>query len=234
MTHAEFEGLLVQALIRSAQETWIERPSEETLRGTFPDTKLLDEAIRRIQLAQMPPAPAAVTLRPHLYRRILHTAAMVLLSMSLLFGALMLHPEARQTVINMVVTWYEDHVKYSFQDKDAAALPQEWEFGYIPEGFTLLFEERLDGLCTFMYERSDGAMLNIFISNESGTQYADNEHYDINRMVIGGDIADVYEATEEQFPNMIVWYREQLGVLITVIGDIAIEEMTALLTKIKP
>jgi hypothetical protein len=231
MTHTEFEGILTQALIRSTRETWIERASEEALRTRFPDTKPLDEAIRRIRAAQ---APAAVTVPPSLYRRIRNAAAMVILSMSILFGALMLHPEARQTIINLVVTWYEDHIKYSFRDKDAAVLPQDWEFGYIPDGFTLLSEERLDDFCMFIYERSDGVLLNIIITNESRGGYLDNEHYDIERISFKNGVADLYQSRDSVFPNKIVWYREDLRVLTAINGMISLDELLLILENMTP
>ena len=231
MTHTEFEGLLIQALIRSTRETWIERATEEVLQERFPDTKPLDEAISRIRAAQ---APVVVTIPPSLYRRILHTAAMVILSMSILFGALMLHPEARQAIINLVVTWYEDHIKYSFRDKDAAALPQKWEFGYIPEGFTLLSEERLDDFCMFIYERSDGVLLKIIITNESRGGYLDNEHYDIKKISFRNGVADLYQSQDNMFPNKIVWHREDLRVLTAINGMISLDELLLILENMTP
>lgn len=225
MEQAEFERLLTQALIRSATETWITHPSEESLQKIYPNTKTLDERVRQIVTVNKP----AVDNRIPLYRRVRQCAAMVFLTMSILFGALMLHPEARQIIINIVVTWYEDHIKYSFQNDDSTAIPQNWDFGYIPKDFTLVFERCEATFCLFQYERPDGAFLEISISNESGVKYTDNEHYEITQDVIRGDAADVYRATGTPFSSMVVWHRDELKAFVTIIGDVPAEELISVL-----
>lgn len=106
MSDHEFEKLLTQALIQSTRQTWLEQPSEEALLSVFPETETLDKKIRGLRRG----SAESGSNRAPLYRRIGRIAAMFFLTITILFGALMLHPEARAYILNLVTTWHEDHV----------------------------------------------------------------------------------------------------------------------------
>lgn len=48
------------------------------------------------------------------------------------------------------------------------------------------------------------------------------------------EIVDIYEGIEDRDSNMIVWYREDLRALVTVIGDVSTEELIAVLEALVP
>lgn len=231
MTDQEFEQLLKQALIVSTRRDWIEHPPDETLDLEASNTQELDERIRQIKHRL---AAKKEPKRLPLIRKLGRIAAMFLLTISLFFGALMLHPEARAYIVNLVVTWYEDHIKYTFQEDGAAEIPKEWTFGYIPEGFELYFEEDRETNYVFLFENEDGALLSIFISNESGSFYTDNEHFTITRSLIRGSMAEFYEAKDGDPTNMIVWHREDVHAFVELVGDMPIEEIVLVAEGLTP
>lgn len=231
MDEKEFERLLTQALIRSAEKSWLEQPSEQDLLQELPDLSVLDERIRQVKGRQ---EPVVMPKRAPRLRRVLRYAAMIFLTCTVLFGVLMMHPQAREYVFNFVVDWYEDHIEYSFLENEGNVIPTDWELAYIPEGFVQFYEERTEKYCYFMYENAEGALLDISIMSESGRQYNDNEHYNITRIIYRDGVADVYEATESRSPNMIVWYREELGALVTALGDVPMEELFLVLDHMTP
>lgn len=231
MRDYEFEQLVTEALILLAQQTVDAIPPDDQLDEMFPDTSALDERIRQIKnRVGERAAPKKVPLR----KRMARYAAMFFLTLSLLLGAAMLHPDARAYIVNLVVTWYEDHVRYSFREDNAAEIPADWVFGYIPEGFVLTFEEDRGTDQVFCFENDDGALLDISISNESSTYYMDNEHFTITHIVLRGTMADVYEGTNDESPNMIVWHREDMKVMVSIFGDMPIEKIILIAEGMSP
>ena len=232
MSEHEFEQLLSEALIQSCQETWIDHPSEDELNQELLDTGTLDERVKR-SLAALKAAPVKLPSQS-VYKRMGRYAAMFFLSISILFGAVMLNPEARAYIINLVTTWYEDYDAYSFYEESDIGIAGNWEFAYIPDGFQLYYEHEGDTYCTYKYEHTSGALLDITITNESGTNNVDHEHYIVESATIRGVHADIYSSQSADWPNMIVWYREDLGALVKISGDIAIEELVLILENMYP
>lgn len=230
MTDHEFEGMLRHALLRSCKQTWLDHPSNETLQDKFPDTNALDE---RVEQSLKDMAAPVKTLKPPLHKRVMRYAAMFFLPVSILFGALMLHSDARAYIINLVTTWYEDHVKYSFYEESHGTIPTDWDFAYIPTGFTLFSEDRTDTYCTYQFEGVDGELLDISISSESGISYTDNENFTIERKFVNGREIDIYTATNHT-SNMIACHRKDLGVLVTILGDVPTEELILVLESMTP
>lgn len=64
-------------------------------------------------------------------------AAVVLIAVTLLFGALMFVPEVRAAVVNTVVVWYEKFTQFIFRSEESAAADAHWEITGLPEGYEL-------------------------------------------------------------------------------------------------
>ena len=69
------------------------------------------------------------------WKRVLQTAAVILLMLSLGLGSVMLaSPTARATIVRWVTEWYETHIVFRYAGEDAQGETSQYEPGELPEG----------------------------------------------------------------------------------------------------
>ena len=79
------------------------------------------------------------------WKRVLQTAAVILLMLSLGLGSVMLaSPTARATIVRWVTEWYETHIVFRYAGEDAPEMPR-YELGELPEGFVENLESQFVG-----------------------------------------------------------------------------------------
>ena len=70
------------------------------------------------------------------WKRVLQTAAVILLMLSLGLGSVMLaSPTARATIVRWVTEWYETHIVFRYAGEDTPGEMPRSEVGELPEGF---------------------------------------------------------------------------------------------------
>jgi len=164
-----------------------------------------------------------------MYKKIMRVAASFLVTITILFSAaIAISPTARAAVVNFVRTWLEDRTIYHVPQQN---LDRDWSFGYIPDGFELIIEETNELQKIFIWE--DENLSPIFIAITTGDAAIDNEQYNLYTTTINGNIVDIYESMDEEYPNMIVIHDKQNGVLITLWAYLEISIITKIAENIR-
>ena len=78
------------------------------------------------------------------WKRVLQTAAVILLMLSLGLGSVMLaSPTARATIVRWVTEWYETHIVFRYAGEDAQGEMSQYELGELPEGIASMSTNEL-------------------------------------------------------------------------------------------
>jgi len=229
MNDIEFEGLLKRALVLSAELDYMGGlPSDSELSLIIHPSKRLTGKMSN--LIRNPKSYIKKTSRTAL-QRFLHSAAIAVIVISMLFGVSMLNPTVRAFVTDFVRSWFDTHTRYEIINDEAAIIPTNVVLEYVPNGFELVLEEYDSTGVVILYESDIEEIIEIDILGTSdGKIYADNEHYDFYTIKADNYIVDVYESNYiEKYPNSLVCYDEDKNLLISIVGDLEIEEILNIL-----
>lgn len=223
MTDIEFDSLLERALIRAAEIDYCESiPSDAELDILVTPSKRFER-----KMARMLKNPAAYVrnLRRPIYLKILRTAALIILVLSLALGTSMLNPAVRAAFSELMRSWFPTNTQYKLVEDTDAAKPSGVTFGYIPDGFTIV-EESLDifGL-TVVFESLSGQRLHFETDNGYGNLHISNEYRTFYETTINGYDVDVYDSSDCKRASMIVCHREGDGIIISLEGLVSADEL---------
>ena len=176
--------------------------------------------------------------------QVLRYAAIIILTIGLLFGAMMaFSPEVRAGVVG----WFRmafDGPYAHYSNEDVQNIPNaaaEMEYDYylptIPDGYELMFEsgDPLGNGSTCIYVCDSGAMLTFSYHYAIGVgdSFLNVEGYMHERVKVGVLDADLYTTTEEGQNNVIVWYSKHGGVIFVINGDFSGQQLIALAESVQ-
>lgn len=143
------------------------------------------------------------------WQRFAYTAAAVLLALSLSFGALVaVSPTARAWVQRVMVQWFGEYASFEFVgDADQATGELgAWYPTWLPEGYELVEETKLNALATVRYQNKDGQeILLAYTSALDQAFFADNEHHALLPVVVNGDSAYLLYTVEDGYVSGLAW-----------------------------
>lgn len=224
MTEREFDNCLNEVFLRAAAKRFDAVSTE--------DLPPLSWKCRR-QCAKMLADPRKFALRyhepwEHRLQRWAVTAALLLV---LCGYAMFLVPQLRVWAVNILSSWHEEYLEYSFTYKgatDELTLP-EIEVTYVPQGYVLVYDEIWLGLSrSFDYDNAEKVMLNIDVAvvRDGMNWYFDNEHQKMQYVNLAdGTEARLLEAVEEGRTSSLVWTNKEGTIAFSIVGHLPKEEM---------
>ncbi|MDR0916098.1 MAG: DUF4367 domain-containing protein [Oscillospiraceae bacterium] len=224
MNDVIFEERLTNALLRAAELDYF--PKADEIQNATPSAR----HERQIRAMLRNPNAYAARLRRPLYKKILRTAAIIIVALSLALGAAMTVPQVRAAVVNFVRSWFADHTEYKTGTQTESDV-SGWGFGYIPDGYELTNERVGEQTALYVYENSDDLIV-ITISGNTGKLLVDNEYYEYYTTQIGGAAADVYVSNEAGYTSSVVLYRERENVLIVIDAELDVSELVKIAENI--
>ena len=164
-------------------------------------------------------------------------AAVVLLCMfSLLFGLIMTNSEARASVETVMLKWYDKYTEFIFNEVPADFSSYEladFEMGYIPEGFELLYDDVFSDIrdTCYMNTKNSDMMLDIQIFDSAQTSvFVDNEKMLFEKMKIGSNDAWIMYNDAEGYSSLLI---ADTKYSILVVGDLSKEEIIKVAKNIR-
>ena len=213
MNEAVYEGLvgvlLSEAFTRYEKEYLNSLPSEDELSERYPITekelRSVEKYRRRSEKIKKYGRPlAAVYLR--------RAVAVLLITVSLAFGAMMLNGEVRAAVVNAIVQTFDKFLSISFNN-DSAQSDENlniYDFDVlsnIPDGYELV-KEREDGHQRYYeFKNENNVMLCVIVAYTDGTSIGlDNEHSTFEEIEIDGNEAykSINNSTVPNFVDVVV------------------------------
>lgn len=204
MTDRELDDILYAALVVLNTPEYLELPDEP-----FPTSPEFEA-----KMENMTADPNGYekryrrAVRP-LWRKVLTTAAAVLLVLSVsLAGVMAVSPTARAWVERVVVEWLEEYVGIHFKGEDQS-VGATWRPMWLPDGFTEVDsdENTPPGYGYILYENGDGVQIDFnYAPIEEGNQFfVDEENSEYQEIVINGEKAYLFIAYNGSKYNFLVW-----------------------------
>jgi len=222
----EFDCLLTAALYRAAELDYGDIPSDDELDEIL---HISPQYKSKMNLLLSKRKIASQKQKRPIYIKLMHSAAVILITFSLLLGTLMLvSPTVRAEIINFVRTWLEDRTIYSSPEID---IEKEWTIGYIPDGFKLVDSVEYDVALMYVYQDDNDTLL--FIQISSGTIVIDNEHSDFSQATLSnGKPIDIYESNDPIYPSNVVFYDDATGLTIIISSELSVNELIRIMENI--
>lgn len=131
-------------------------------------------------------------------------AAMLILTVGVILFCI---PTVRAGFVNALVTWYDEYFRLEFNpgtDKSSNDwMDEEWltEFGYVPDGYTLV--DRFDSVlsATRTYKDADGNCLYLHVVSDSAHSLYDDK-FILDEVSVGGQPG--YYMHHSDFPDVIL------------------------------
>jgi len=130
-------------------------------------------------------------------------AALIVITVTVLFGALMFVPQVRAAVTQTIVSWYQEFVRITSLTSETYSV--SLEPAYIPEGFREEFRDVVEVSTVILYLDEKGTTILFESSRASGTLYVDNENAIYDTVVIDNIEYHTFTATEPDGENSIIW-----------------------------
>ena len=211
----QFEALLRLAVIECFDKEMNAIPPREDLEKMY---TFSDRHIRRMKklFARAKRMEIWKAVRRYSYR----VAAAFILTLAMLFGALMFNDNVRAAVQETIIEWFDTFTKFTFgngtgSDSD---MEQEWSLGFLPDGFvesdaftwgagkTTVYTNEKDEILDFSYSPTDGA----FIAT-------DNENADYKTLFNNGIEYHIFNSLLEELPSSVIWEYDGFAFTISAL-----------------
>ena len=227
ISEIDFERQLKAALIKAAEIDYMSKipPDDEII--VSPTLK------RKMHRLLRNPSGYIRNRRRPIFMRVLRTAAMVAISLTIAFGALMSVPRVRAVVVEFVRSWFSTHTEYRI-----VGLPNTeigaWKIGYLPNGYEFAADYSNELHIMIEFESAIGEQMFIEIVGGNGSPHVDNEHSDFYEIELNGNRADIYESNAGDYPSYVLVLDEKHDVIINVTGSVDIAELIKIAESIVP
>jgi hypothetical protein len=148
-------------------------------------------------------------------------AAIVLLTISLLFGALMTVQEIRASVVDTVIKWFEQFTLFTSHGTINSLA--HVEPSYIPEGYIETDRMETDEMISIIYMDSYGETLSFLVVPLDSHILVDNEEMTYAQIIVGDVTYYVFSADVDDKHNSIVW--EAQGNMHSVSALLSVETL---------
>ena len=155
-------------------------------------------------------------------RRILDLAAVVVLTMAVLFGAFVAaSPGTRAVVVGTIIEWFEKYATFTSNAPESEKT--NYEPTYIPAGFWEEFRNEMELISLILYTNEDDVII-VFQSGRSSDYLSvDNEGREYYVMLVDGIEYHVLTEFDEKEPNDVIW--ESSGQRYHLSSQIPVDEL---------
>lgn len=219
------EGLMSAALNEYIETENKKVPDDEQLSKMYPLSKKEKRWLKRKTKEKKHNKPLALVY--------LSRAAVIFLCIvSLSFAVLMTNSEVRAAVVDAVITWYEDHVRFDFSKSDKEPEPiikddgeefipsfNDLSIGYVPDRFELTSDEETGHHREYVYyaENGDYFVIAIYDSRTTGIG-ADTEYVEYEPIKINGNDGHILYNEEERY-GVLIFGNSQYTVMLSAMCE---------------
>lgn len=199
-----------------------------------PEPKSPKFLARERKLLADPFGYARKVLRP-LWRKVLTTAACLVLAVTVAFGGLMAaSPTARAWVSRIVTEWLEEYVRFSFGETAYGEIGK-WRPDYLPENYKEWSADDYADLREVIFTNLEGERI-IFQYSKAGEESwigIDNEKTNYRAIETEGKEGHMLQAADSLQPSQFLWVDEDRGIAFLLMGQVAPEELIAIAASVE-
>ena len=214
-----FEALFAQAVIKSFENELAAIPPREELEKmyTFSDrhNAIMERAFK-------------IDRRRDRRKKVIlwgrRAVAALVISVTVLSGALMFVPTVRAAVADVLVQWFEQFTKYSSNPEieDVISL-SAWEPTYLPDGFAKAEQITLDGTNQVFYSNSSGQEIMLTYIEGVGVISVNNERVSYRTETYNSVTYEIFESQENGTENSVLWVVQGYSFLLN--AEYSVDEL---------
>lgn len=131
-------------------------------------------------------------------------ASIVLILMGISFTILLQFDEVRAACHNIITNVYERYIEFFYSPSDHSENSM-FELGFIPPGFYIKEQYSINSTQYCILSNSDGDEISLTCFAYNHTQHIDNEHYEVEHILINDLEGTYFNSTDAAFQNILVW-----------------------------
>ena len=161
-------------------------------------------------------------------------AAILVVAIALLFGALLANQEVRASVVRTIIEWHQQFTRFRFEGSAVPGNIEGWRISYIPEGFAEYQNTTLGDLLTIIKlvnEQNETVVLEFAYAESMSISVGNNkaEH----EIILYSNLElHIFHGTSDYQRNRIVWYN--LGYAFLLQSYLPIEDMQRIAVSVIP
>lgn len=205
MTDQELDALMKRVLIDSIRLDLDEAAKDDTIQFT-------PSARYQRQMRSMLNDPLKWSRkkgRP-IWKAALQRVAMILLAVSVGFGAIMVaSPTARAAFVRWITEWYETHITYRYTGESISGTMPRYEITELPEGYCEVKREETPSYTQIIYQNADDgrqiSLSYVYMQQGSATDFI-TEQLEILPITINGMVGELHLSNDlDVIDNTVTW-----------------------------
>lgn len=130
-------------------------------------------------------------------------AVIIILTIFILFGALMTMPNVRASVTETFILWFDQFTKFISNKTNISSEPLEPSF--IPEGYAESERIEFDDFLSILYMNDSGDILLFSVSAANNSVSMDNEGRVYRETIIDGIAYHIFDGSTNKKDSDVVW-----------------------------
>jgi len=213
MTDEKLNELMHDVLIDALRKEWVNTSyTPPSLRPSWKYQREMSAMLRD------PSAWYRKKIRP-LWKKVLQTAAIFMITVSLAFAALMAaSPTVRAAVIQWAEEWYDTHIVYRYSgDAGSEKMPQ-YEISDLPDGYQEIDRYASPGYVSVTYQSEDGSPVYLdcsFLEQGAASGFVTNQ-MDVSDITVNGCTGQLFLSQDPSQSSAITWIDEEQNCQFTI------------------
>lgn len=225
MTDQELDALMKRVLIDSIRLDLDEAAKDDTIQFT-------PSARHQRQMRSMLNDPLKWSRkkgRP-IWKAALQRVAMILLAVSVGFGAIMVaSPTARAAFVRWITEWYETHITYRYTGESISGTMPRYEITELPEGYREVKREETPNYTQIVYQNSDDehqiSLSYVYMQQGIAIDFI-IENSEMVPITVNGKVGEVYLSKSlDEMDSTITWIDTESSLQFIVDAKLGKEDI---------
>ena len=221
MYNSDFlEAILEKAITKSHFDRLAAMPSEEELAKIYTLSPEHNKRMKKIFAADKRRQIMITALR---YGKA--AAFAICISISLMFGAILVSADIRNLVGEAIITWFDKYTKFQTDEiyTENEFVEREWSPRYLPNGFDLSDSREVGSIKSIKYTNSNNLTIRFNYMPDTGSISVDNEDKIYSTIIENGVTYHVFETYDEGENHIIIW--DMGGYRFEITGVVDVDEL---------
>jgi hypothetical protein len=214
-----FDAVFAQAVIKNFEDELDQIPPRQELEKIYSFSEAHIAKMKRL---------FGQDKRKDIFRKIgiwsRSVAAVIVIAMALLFGALLLSPQVRASVSEVIIQWYEKFTSFTSGTNEQENL-ENLEFWptYLPEGFSQHEVLQSGSINEISFSNTEGNDITLVYLESTGAIAINNEDVIYSTVTDNNIVYHLFESKEKGTRSSIVW--DMNGYRFTILSEYPIQEL---------
>lgn len=146
-------------------------------------------------------------------------------------------PSVRASISGWFRTQIEDVYSYFFSEPAAAQPPKDWDLGWVPDGYEIIYDETTQTGRTVLYQNGEQYITFTYFRIEDGNHadiFTFDDEYTVTTVQTANKTCDLYISRTGNDTNALVWMDTQTGTAFIITSYLKEAEILRLIENLRP